>query len=40
MAEKLGMKSMDNVAENIRKIAELFPNVIKECKNSGGGYQI
>ena len=35
--EKMKMHSMDKVAENIEKIAALFPNCITEKTNDEGG---
>ena len=35
MANKLDMKSLDVVAENIKKIQALFPNVVKETIKDG-----
>lgn len=37
MAEKLGMKSMDKVEENVKILAKLFPNIVKESSKIGGG---
>lgn len=34
--EKLKMKSKDLTQENIKKIGELFPNVITEVKDKNG----
>ena len=33
--EKMKMHSMDLTSENVKKIGELFPNCISECKNDG-----
>ena len=35
--EKLDMKSMDRIKENIRKLATIFPECITEAKKSNGG---
>ena len=35
--EKMDMKSMNRIEENIRKLAALFPECVTEAKESNGG---
>ena len=35
--EKLDMKSMNRIEENIRKLAAIFPECVTESKNPNGG---
>ncbi len=35
--KQLKMHSVDKVAENVEKIASLFPNCITECMSENGG---
>ena len=36
MADKLDMKSMNKIDDNIKKIGALFPNCVTERKNDAG----
>lgn len=36
--EKISRETPDLTQENIRRLAELFPDVVTESKTEGGGY--
>ena len=40
MSEKMDMTSMDVTKKNIEILKKLFPNIVKEITNRGGGYSI